>query len=86
MEQMSRTACPVMRQAHAVLRVSTPNPAQNRDLNLPGPNLPAFCSVKLMKKTIDAPGVWHYQAVVNDALNLRLLLNALLPSRVAVEV
>jgi len=41
---------------------------------------------KKLKKTFDAPGVCHYQARVNADLNLRLLLNALLQSRAAVEV
>jgi hypothetical protein len=39
-----------------------------------------------MIKTVDGPGVWHYQRSVNAGLNLRLLLNALLTSRAAVEV
>jgi hypothetical protein len=42
--------------------------------------------VKKVKKTFDRSGLWHYQASVNADLNLRLLLNALLPRRAAVEV
>jgi hypothetical protein len=41
---------------------------------------------KKVKKTFDAQGLWHYQPSVNANLNLRLSLNALLPSRAAVEV
>jgi hypothetical protein len=39
-----------------------------------------------VKKTFDAPDIWHYQTSVNANLNLRLSLNALLPRRAAVEV
>jgi hypothetical protein len=39
-----------------------------------------------LKIWFDGPAERHYQVIVNDALNLRLLLNALLTSRAAVEV